>query len=214
VLTVLQKTQYINDLETVMMMSGLRVELRLLYVLFSWLPIPAVQEVIGLAKRIDTYGSLAIENLKEHLATSEGQNAATFFTRILSQEKSAISEEEIKEEASNLIIAGSDTTAISLTYTIWALLRPENARVKARLLEEIANVALTAGSKEVGTLSYLSAVVKESLRLYGAAPGSLPRIVPAGGANLEGYHIPGGMTVTTQAYTLHRDPSIFPEPLK
>ncbi len=58
----------------------------------------------------------------------------------------------------------------------------------------------------------MNKVIDETLRLYSAAPGSLPRIVPAGGAILGGYHIPGGTTVSTQAYTFHRNPKIFPNP--
>lgn len=44
--------------------------------------------------------------------------------------------------------------------------------------------------------------------------GGLPRTVPKDGRVLGGHFIPGGFTASTQAYTLHRDPSIFREPLQ
>lgn len=39
--------------------------------------------------------------------------------------------------------------------------------------------------------------------------GALPRIGSAGGRMLGGRFIPEGSTVSTQAYTLHREPSVF-----
>lgn len=67
---------------------------------------------------------------------------------------------------------------------------------------------------DLEALPLLNAVIEEALRLYGAAPGSLPRVVPRGGAALGGYFIPEGTTVCTQAFTLHRDSNLFPNPEK
>uniref|UniRef100_A0A0B7KF85 Cytochrome P450 n=1 Tax=Bionectria ochroleuca TaxID=29856 RepID=A0A0B7KF85_BIOOC len=46
-----------------------------------------------------------------------------------------------------------------------------------------------------------------------AVPGNLPRVVPDGGISLEGYAVPEGIEVETQAYSLHRDPNVLPDPL-
>ena len=61
-------------------------------------------------------------------------------------------------------------------------------------------------------LNYLRAVVNESLRMYGAAPGSLLRLTPEGNAVLEGYSVPAGTIVSVQAYKVHRDGRIFASP--
>lgn len=61
-------------------------------------------------------------------------------------------------------------------------------------------------------LPLLNAAINEMLRLYGAAPGSLPRSVPKGGARFLDHFIPEGITVSTQSYTIHRDSNIFREP--
>lgn len=53
-------------------------------------------------------------------------------------------------------------------------------------------------------------VINEALRLHSAVPSALPRRVPPEGATLGGYYIPGGTTVSTQAYTLHRHRELFP----
>jgi len=79
--------------------------------------------------------------------------------------------------------------------------------------------AETAGLKERFTendligLSFLNATIEERLRLYGAAPCSLPCVVPQGGTKFAGHYIPQGVIVDTQAYTFHRDPQIWSYPL-
>lgn len=57
------------------------------------------------------------------------------------------------------------------------------------------------------------------LRLYGAAPSLLERVVPSTSPSglddafdLMGYAVPPGTIVSTQAWSMHRDPSVFPSP--
>jgi hypothetical protein len=95
---------------------------------------------------------------------------------------SLLSDAEIEREASNLIVAGSDTTAVTLTYLIWAVLK--HPSIKQKLQEKVDALSPGFSRKEANALPYLGMVVKETLRLYGAAPGSLPRTVPQGGRNL------------------------------
>jgi cytochrome P450 len=65
------------------------------------------------------------------------------------------------------------------------------------------------------------AMAHVGLRLYGAAPSLLERVVPCStsknGAtdeifDLMGYALPPGTIVSTQAWSMHRDASIFPSP--
>lgn len=61
-------------------------------------------------------------------------------------------------------------------------------------------------------LPILHAAIEETLRLHGAAPMPLPRIVPPGGVEFGGYHLPAGTEVATQAWTMHRDPRFYKDP--
>ncbi|KXH68548.1 cytochrome P450 [Colletotrichum salicis] len=63
-------------------------------------------------------------------------------------------------------------------------------------------------------LPLLNAVIDETLHLYSSIPSNLPRVVPPNGGKLGGHDIPGGLEVETQAYTLHRDGNVFPNPLE
>lgn len=93
---------------------------------------------------------------------------------------------------------------------IWAVLsRPQ---LRTQVEAEIATLPENYTDADIEALPLVSAVIEENLRLYGAAPGMLPRIVPDGGADMGGYYIPQGITVTTHAYSLHRDPVLYPNP--
>lgn len=118
-----------------------------------------------------------------------------------------LSDAVIALESTNIIIAGSETTAVALTYLTYVVLK--NPDLKARLLSELASCSPSPGWEELEKLSFLNGVVQETLRLYSPIPATLKREVPAEGAIFGDYRIPPGITVGTQAYTLHRDPLVW-----
>ena len=196
-----------------MMVGGIRAELGLLVRIAKLLPIPTIQNALKINDRLDQYGCTAVQNHKAHVVGANDNGTASLFSKFLDPSKNKeLSLAEIAAEASNLIVAGSDTTAVSLTYLIWSILRPQHHSIKRKLLAEFDRLPIETSVLELGQLQYLNAVINEALRLYGAAPGSLPRICPPEGAKLGHYSVPGGTTVSAQAYTVHRDASIFSNP--
>lgn len=114
------------------------------------------------------------------------------------------------------MFAGSDTTAISLRSIFYYLLKtPEKLE---KLKQELANAEkdglLTRVDKlvrwsEANELPYLSAVIKEALRIHPAAGLLLERVVPPGGTTISGRYIPAYTTVGCSAWTIHRNKKIF-----
>lgn len=137
----------------------------------------------------------------------------TLFTKLFKgEEAELLTMKEIRDEAMIYILAGSDTTALTLTYLIWAVCRDEG--IRQTLVNELAGLRgnNSFDDAELRRLPYLNQVIDEALRLYASAPAGLPRVVPAGGATLAGYSFPAGTVVSTQAYSMHRIESIFPDP--
>ncbi|KZL66484.1 cytochrome P450 [Colletotrichum tofieldiae] len=203
-----EKNEYIKALESVFIMSTVRTELPLLYYLARLLPVKSIQYVLGAQKIVDSHAVKAAANLRQN-----GHSANLFGNMLAeseSSEKSDLTEDKVQTEAGNLIIAGSDTTSVTLTYLVWAVLK--RPALQLGLEEELAGVADGFDDASLERLPLLNAVIDETLRLYGAAPGNLPRSVPPSGATLGGFFIPGGTVVETQAYTLHRHPSVYPDP--
>ncbi|KAL7267601.1 hypothetical protein RUND412_009808, partial [Rhizina undulata] len=111
-----------------------------------------------------------------------------------------------------LLVAGTDTTAVTLTYAIWEII--QHPEIHRKLLDELATLPVDFGDAQLRKLPYLNAKMNETLRCYSATAGGLPRVVPFGGKEFAGYKIPAGATVPAQPYTVHRDTKAFPNPLK
>ncbi|KAH7122185.1 cytochrome P450 [Dactylonectria estremocensis] len=213
-----RKTEYIDVLESALINSNIRAELPLLHAIIRNLPIPSIQVFVRSGEYLYRYGARAVTNLRNqsgNAANLFGTMLATLESEISSQKATSLvplTDHQVQTEAGNLILAGSDTTAVSLTYLVWAVLK--NPDLQRRLEDEVAGLPERFDDAVLEKLPLLEAVINETLRLYGAAPGGLPRSVPKGGATLGGYYIPEDFVVETQAYTLHRNADIFPDPLK
>lgn len=175
------------------------------------IPLQPIQILINAGGMVNYYGRRAVANLYRN-----NDNKANLFANMLAlsekDEKSYLDDESIIKEASNFILAGADTTSNTLTYLVWSVLK--QPALQERLVSELASVGEDFSDADLEKLPVLNATIEETLRLYGAVPGNLSRLVPMGGTTLGPYEIPSGCEVETQAYTLHRDPTVFPNPLQ
>ncbi|KAM0717277.1 hypothetical protein Q7P37_007129 [Cladosporium fusiforme] len=170
------------------------------------LPIQSIQEMF---RPTDILYELASNYLQSVKASSTSSN---IFSNIAAEGEKGekLEMEDVQLESSGMIVAATDTTAVTLTYLTWAVLSlPE---LQKALEFEVAALPEEYGDTDLEKLPLLNAVIAETLRLYGAAPTGMPRAVPPGGAHLNDHFVPAGTTVVTQAYTYHRDPKLFPEP--
>ncbi|KAF2829792.1 cytochrome P450 3A17 [Ophiobolus disseminans] len=206
-----KQTSYIDALQAALLGGVLRAEMPLVHTILRYIPIRRAQQIATADEVVYEHGAHAIRNMR-----NGNGNALNLFGQMLAAtdggEKVSLTDKDIREEAGNLIVAGSDTTAVTLTYLIWAVLKQPD--LQARLEDEVAQLSEELSTAELEGASVLNSVIEETLRLYGAAPGALPRTVPSQGATIGGHHIPSGVEVSTQAYTNHRDPSAFTEPLR
>lgn len=147
-----------------------------------------------------------------HAVMADAENPQqSFFTELfLAESEEKLTWQEVRSNALTFLVAGTDTTANTLTYLVWAIC--QRSSVKAILLEELDQLPEKFDDTHLKSLTYLNQVIEEALRVYPAVATGLLRVVPPGGANISGHHIPGGSTVSCQAYSLQRDPQIFPGP--
>ena len=202
-----EKPQLIKDIEYSMLVIALRLELRPLYELISFTGAPVIGKPEALLNRIREAGRRAVLNTK----MAPKGSSKTLFSKMYPEDgEQPFSDVLMAEEAANIIVAGSDTTATVLTYILYEVLR--NPKVKSKLLNELATCSPSPSWEELESKPYLNCVVQESLRLHPGVQGTLPRVVPKEGATLAGLFLPGGTVVGTQAYTMHRDALAFPNP--
>lgn len=111
------------------------------------------------------------------------------------------------------IVAGSDTTAISLSAILYHLLRTrrclERLRVEIETFRSEGQLSDRPTFKETQQMPYLQAVIKEALRVHPATGLPLERVVPHGGAEIAGRHFREGSIVGVNTWVEHRNPIVF-----
>ncbi|XP_021283758.1 cytochrome P450 CYP82D47-like [Herrania umbratica] len=112
----------------------------------------------------------------------------------------------------NLILATSDTTMVTLTWALSLLLNNRDALKKAQeeLDVHVGRDKLVEES-DIKKLVYLQAILKETLRLYLAAPLSVPH-ESMEDCVVSGYYIPAGTRLLINLYKIYRDPHVWPDP--
>ena len=172
--------EYIEILQYAMQGGGIGAELPLVRIVGSRLPFRSARQMFGDGSYLYDFGRVAIKNMK---ASHGSQNI--FANMMAESEKGEyLSEEDVIAEATALIVAGTDTTAVTLTYLVWAVL--SRSDLQRAVEEEVGKLKPEFNEADVEQLPLLNAVIEETLRLYGAAPGMLPRMVPE--ASIPGYN--------------------------
>ncbi|KAL5348838.1 hypothetical protein ACLOAV_006261 [Pseudogymnoascus australis] len=203
-----KKNQYIMDLETNGLAGGIRGTFPFMAKVSKVVPIPIFKAAAESAKRLQQYAEQSIERSKR--VAAEDESYPMLLKKLFRADDNGLSDSDIVNNAMAFIIAGSDTTANTMTYLTWAVCK--HPEIRDALVEELRSLPEEFSEQDLRSLPRLNNVVKETLRLYCAAPSALPRIVPAEGVVFSGHRLPGGTTVSTQAYTLHRNADIFPDP--
>ncbi|KAK4461500.1 cytochrome P450 [Cladorrhinum samala] len=146
-----------------------------------------------LVRNQDNHRELTTQTAKRRLE-SGNLTREDFISYILRyNDEKGMSEWEIIENSSILIIAGSETTATQLSGTTFWLLTRGNEDKYRRLVDEIRgrfereeDITLIS----VQGLEYMNACFEESFRMYPPVPIALPRLTPDKGEVIEGYYIP------------------------
>lgn len=107
-------------------------------------------------------------------------------------------------DARLIIVAGSDTTAATLTYCARELIKHPNAAEKLR-----REVAAHIRDGQVDHISiqkcaYLNAVIDEALRLHPPVPAGLIRTTPPEGITVGKTYIPGDVNVILPLWSIQR----------
>ncbi len=120
---------------------------------------------------------------------------------------SGLSEQEIRDEISTFLVAGHETTAMALTWSLALLSAYPQARQR---LEDEADAVLGNGPADPDQLPWTTAVISEAMRLYPPA-WTIERTAVAGD-DVRGTPVPAGSMVAVLPYLIHRNPAVWPNP--
>ncbi|KAK7466666.1 hypothetical protein BaRGS_00037233, partial [Batillaria attramentaria] len=110
------------------------------------------------------------------------------------------------------LLAANETVNTVMSFTLFSLAANPDCLAKAQ-----AEVDAKLGKKPVNydtamELTYLDMCLNETMRLY--PPGYFLDRQIAEDMEFGGYHIKKGWRLAVPAFTIHRDPSIWPDPMK
>ncbi|CAE6535116.1 unnamed protein product [Rhizoctonia solani] len=113
----------------------------------------------------------------------------------------------IKDELINILVAARDTTAATLTFTVYIL--ATNPEIMAKLRTEVLSRLGTSNHptpEDFKEMKYLRAVLNETLRLFPAVPMNertavKSTVLHSGGKK---YYVPAGATMPYSVFHMHR----------
>jgi cytochrome P450 len=171
-----------------------------------WLPTPARWRYRRALKAVHTVIDEAIDH------ASDSRDAELI--RLLQEAVDPVTGHQltraaIRDDLIAFLIAGHDTTATTLTYTLWALGR--DPELQERVAVEVsAQGARALSVEDVPQLPLTVQVLHEALRLCPPAPAvgrlTMREVV------VDGHRIPANTNVVVGCYALHRDPALWDDP--
>ncbi|KAI1320539.1 hypothetical protein EDD11_000501 [Mortierella claussenii] len=137
---------------------------------------------------------------------------ATLLDQFLSQQQEyGFDRKYLRHMLLNFLLAGRDTTASLLTWTMWHLV--QQPHVMDKLKQEIADVVgpyAVPGYDDIKKMKYQKQVVNEVLRLSPPVPCNVRQCVEED-VLPNGYYVPPATTVYYSAYATHRMPDLWGE---
>ncbi|XP_021754662.1 cytochrome P450 81D1-like [Chenopodium quinoa] len=121
----------------------------------------------------------------------------------------------IKGLVQDLLLAGTETSASAMEWALSLLLNNPEVLRKAQIEidHHIGTDQRLIEESDLVHLPYLHCIIKETLRIYPAAP-ILPPRESSSDCVVGGYHVPRGTLLTLNIWAIQNDPNIWNEPRK
>jgi cytochrome P450 len=132
-------------------------------------------------------------------ALEERGDILAMLVRVRDEDGNGLDDEDLRDDLKTLIAAGHETTASAIAWGVELL--AHDPEVLAR----------TRAALDKGESAYIDAVVKEVLRMRPPVPLAATRraLVPF---SIGDYTIDPSIVIAVNAYGLHHDPELYPEP--
>ncbi|WVZ90869.1 hypothetical protein U9M48_037128 [Paspalum notatum var. saurae] len=152
------------------------------------------------AARDDDLVDVLLQLAGEQGAGAEEREAAPRLTR-----------DGVKAFIHDIILGGTETTAVTVEWAMAELLRHPDAMAAATVeLDRVAGRERWVTERDLPDLPYVGAVVKETMRLHPPGPLLFPRRIREDTV-VGGYDVPAGARVLVNVWAVARDPASWPD---
>jgi cytochrome P450 len=155
-------------------------------------------------------GSIRALIAEKRAQGATGDDMLSMLIQTADEDGARLSDDELVGHSSGLFIAGHETSANALAWTL--VLLAQHPQILADLVDELTATLHGAPPtiEQLGQFPLLEQVIKESLRLF--PPASMLGRVAAETTELDGYAVPQGAEVIYSPYITHRIPALFEQP--
>ncbi|WP_276272250.1 cytochrome P450 [Haloarcula litorea] len=176
----------------------------------EWMPMPDDAAFDRAVETLDGVLDDIIAAREDSVGTAEDGPMDFLSVLIRARDDGVESPDQMRDELMTMLLAGHDTTALTLTYT-WFLLS-EHPEVEARVHEELDEVVgdERPGMEHVRELDYLEWVIQEAMRLY--PPVYTIFREPTADVRLSGYPIEAETTLMLPQWGVHRSERFYEDP--
>lgn len=174
----------------------------------AWLPTPGNLRFRGAMRVLD---GVVLAMIQQRRRGEERDDLLSMLMQARDPETGqGMSDRQLRDEVMGVFLAGHETTANALTWTLYLL--SQHPAEETELHAEVARVlgARAPTHENARQLAYASMVIQESMRLY--PPAWLFGRSPAADEEIEGFSIPRGSLVFLSPYVTHRHPELWPDP--
>jgi len=180
--------------------------------------------VLGRAPWIPTRGNLALRRGKRAMdamvdeiiarrrrAGSGGDDLLGMLLAARDDETGAgMADDQLRDEVTTLLVAGHETTAMALGWTVYLLARHRDQAERVAAEAHAVHGGRPAGLADLEALECMRRVVEESMRLY--PPAWVVTRTPSEDDEIDGYRVPKGALVFISPWVTQRHPDYWPEP--
>ncbi|MCC6696851.1 MAG: cytochrome P450 [Candidatus Hydrogenedentes bacterium] len=177
--------------------------------LLDRLPLRSTRLIQESLSQLDTIIHRFIEEHRE--AGAEMDDLLSMLLEARYDDGTALTDQQLRDESMTLFLAGHETTATALSWTLYLL--SQHPEIAEELHAEVDAVLPDGRSPEVDDfprLDYTRRVLTESMRLYPPVPGTDRQAIEPN--EILGIPINVGDLVLVSPMVTHHDPRWYPEP--
>ena len=173
------------------------------------LPLPATRRFRRAVRELD---AVFADMIARRRGSRSGGDLLSLLMQATDDETNVhMTERQLRDEVLTLLIAGHETTANLLTWTLYLV--AGDPEVDRRIHDEVRAVLsgrAGLGAEDADRLAYTRCVIQEGLRLY--PPGWFVGRQAKADVQLGGYRVPAGSMVMLSQYVVQRDPRFYDDP--
>ncbi|XP_004505637.1 cytochrome P450 81Q32-like [Cicer arietinum] len=175
------------------------------------------KKMVKLMKKMDSFLQKLVDEKqrnRNHDQTTTSMTLIDVMLDLQQKEPEFYTNEVMKGVVLIMLVAGSETSATSMQWTLSLLLNHPKTMIKVRAeIDTCVRHDQLMTESEGSKLKYLSNVIMEALRLYPVAPLMIPH-ESSNDCKVCGFDIPRGTMLLVNLWTLHRDPNLWEDPTK